>query len=92
MIRHLRCIAIFEGVSYLLLLFVAMPLKYGMDHPIAVTVAGSVHGILFIWLCVLLALAVVKSGLSIKLAATVFIASLIPFGTFFTDKPLSKSS
>jgi integral membrane protein len=75
-----------EGYSYLILLFIAMPLKYILALPIAVKIAGMTHGILFIIFCILL----VQSWLDTKWAfrenIVFFIASLIPFGTFFTKK------
>jgi len=77
-----------EGYSYLILLFVAMPLKYMMNYPIAVKIVGMLHGILFILFCIYLALAWKKAQWSFKESALFFIASLIPFGTFFTDKKI----
>ena len=50
---RLRAIAYVEGWSYLVLLFVAMPLKYGADMPLAVRIVGSLHGFLFVWLALL---------------------------------------
>jgi integral membrane protein len=47
-LRRLRAVALLEGVSYLLLLFVAMPLKYFWEMPLAVRIVGSLHGMLFI--------------------------------------------
>lgn len=89
-VAQLRRLALIEGVSYLVLLFIAMPLKYGAGIDMAVKIAGWIHGVLFIWLCVLLLLARIKAKLPYGLGVTVFVASLIPFGTFFTDKPLKR--
>ncbi|RYZ34498.1 MAG: DUF3817 domain-containing protein, partial [Myxococcaceae bacterium] len=47
-LRQLRLIAFLEGLSFLGLLFVAMPVKYLLGQPLAVRVAGSVHGLLFL--------------------------------------------
>lgn len=47
-LRRLRIIAFLEGLSFLVLLFIAMPLKYLADMPLAVRIAGSVHGGLFL--------------------------------------------
>ncbi|MCD6258576.1 MAG: DUF3817 domain-containing protein [Helicobacteraceae bacterium] len=85
-VNQFRKIGIIEGYSYLLLLFVAMPLKYFMDYPIAVKVVGMAHGILFIIFCILLALAWQKARWSLRESTLFFVASLIPFGTFYTDK------
>lgn len=87
-VNQFRKIGIIEGYSYLLLLFVAMPLKYFMDYPIAVKVVGMAHGVLFILFCVMLALAWKKARWSLNESTLFFIASLIPFGTFYTDKKI----
>ncbi|WP_324170705.1 DUF3817 domain-containing protein [Sulfurimonas sp.] len=73
-----------EGYSYLILLFIAMPMKYYFGYPIAVKIAGMLHGILFILFCLLLLLAYKDTKWSFNENIIFFIASLIPFGTFFT--------
>ena len=73
-----------EGYSYIILLFIAMPLKYIFAFPIAVKIVGMVHGVLFIIFCFLLIRASLDAKWSTKYSAIFFIASLIPFGTFFT--------
>jgi integral membrane protein len=85
-----RKIAIAEGISFLVLLGVAMPLKYFAGIPIAVTIVGSIHGILFI---VFLVLGwEVKNNLkkNIKWYAGCFLAAILPFGTFVLDQQLKK--
>lgn len=77
-----------EGYSYLALLFIAMPMKYFMDLPIAVKVVGMIHGILFIIFCLLLLKASKEAKWSFGENLTFFIASLIPFGTFFTKNKI----
>lgn len=86
-IGWLRVIGMAEGVSYLLLLGVAMPMKYGGDMPWAVKYTGWAHGLLFmlLWLAVAVAWA---RGLSVKLAALALVASVLPFGPFVIDKRL----
>lgn len=83
-----RLIGISEGISYLLLLFIAMPLKYFAGLPEVVKYSGWVHGLLF--MLFVLALLNVKINLnwSLKKSAVGFIASLIPFGYFIFDKSL----
>ena len=81
-----RKIAFTEGVSFLVLLFIAMPLKYFADLPMPVTVVGGLHGFLFVAF-IIMALAVMNAykknwGWLIKS----FIASIIPFGTFWMDQ------
>ena len=86
----LRTMAYIEGVSYLLLLGIAMPLKYVWDLPIAVRILGSVHGLLFVWLAWLTWVAIQTRGKSYAWGARLGIASLIPFGTFFFDGELRR--
>ena len=84
----LRRSGIAEGISFLVLLAIAMPIKYILKQPMAVTVVGWIHGILFV---VFLSLAWdYKSdrNKSFKWFATAFIASILPAGTFFFDKKL----
>jgi integral membrane protein len=72
-----------EGYSYLLLLGVAMPLKYAFDMPEWVRVVGMLHGVLFIAFMVLLAAMFFKVKMPFKNAAASFLLSLVPFGTFY---------
>lgn len=67
-IQYLRVVSLSEGVSFLLLLGVVMPLKYIWDMPIAVTCIGSAHGVLFVALGFLLLLAMVRVALPFKAA------------------------
>jgi len=90
LITLFRIIAIVEGISYLLLLGIAMPLKYLADSPGAVRVTGLIHGVLFIAFCVLLIPAMRKLSLGYKAAFWGFISSLIPFGTFVLDGYVKK--
>jgi len=80
-----RMSAIIEGISYLLLLFIAMPLKYVYDMPFAVRIAGSAHGLLFVVFMVLLAAVYVRNTMTLKQCVMGFIASIIPFGAFVFD-------
>lgn len=88
MIRYLRIIGNIEGVSYLLLLFIAMPLKYAYDMPAAVKITGMAHGVLFVAYCLLLAVCMKKFVWTLKFGVYLFIATLIPFGTFVTDRKI----
>jgi len=84
--REMRTVGIWEGISFLILLFIAMPLKYMADMPMAVRVVGMVHGLLFVAFVYTIINAITSSGLPLKKGIIAFIASLIPFGTFFLDK------
>jgi len=75
-----------EGYSYLLLLFIAMPLKYIFHYEIAVKIVGMTHGILFILFLILLIEAWKNTKWAFSDTLLFFIASLIPFGTFYTKK------
>lgn len=85
-----RLVGLLEGTSYLLLLFIAMPLKYWGDLPRAVAVAGAVHGALFVLYVLALIYVKFADRWSIPLAAGAFIASLLPFGNFVLDARLRK--
>ncbi|HMR92179.1 MAG TPA: DUF3817 domain-containing protein [Chitinophagaceae bacterium] len=85
-----RKVALAEGVSFLVLLLIAMPLKYFANMPLAVTIVGSLHGILFVAFG-FLALEVkgtYKHNLNWLLKAG--LASILPFGTFVLDKQWKK--
>jgi integral membrane protein len=84
-VRLLRHIALAEGVSFLCLLCIAMPLKYVWGEPLAVLIAGSLHGALFVALVLLLLRARQQPGGSPQLVALVFAAALLPCGPFFLD-------
>lgn len=88
----LRLASLMEGLSWLTLLFVAMPMKYIMGEPKAVTIVGMTHGILFIVLILFLAQALNQKSISNGLGIRVFIASLIPFGFVFVDGKIKNAS
>lgn len=83
-------IAVLEGISYLLLLGIAMPLKYIAGIPEPVTYLGWVHGILFMLYCILLLVVWVKLRWSFGKVVLAFFASLLPFTTFILDRKLKK--
>lgn len=89
-LRSLRQLAIIEGISTLVLFFVAMPLKYFAGMPLAVTVVGSIHGLLFIALVVMLLVAMAKVPISRGLAAAGIIAAIVPGGPFFLERRLAR--
>jgi integral membrane protein len=76
-------VGFWEGISYLLLLFVAMPLKYAMNIPEAVRWIGMLHGFLFVAFMVMLYYSLMTKALSLKVVIRAFLLSLIPFGTFY---------
>ena len=88
---RLRFIGWWEGVSFLVLLGVAMPLKYFAGEPAAVRVVGMAHGVLFV-LYVLAAIhAALEYNWSWKRTALVMLASILPAGPFIVDAKLLRS-
>lgn len=81
-----RIISLLEGVSYLLLLFIATPIKYLQGNPEYVKILGMPHGILFMLYVVLAILIIKKMNWTLKTVGIVLVASIIPFGTFYIDK------
>jgi len=77
-----------EGISFLVLLFIAMPLKYWAEMPAAVRVVGMLHGVLFILYVIVLAYCTNYYGWKIKRVLIAFLLSLVPFGTFFLEKTI----
>jgi integral membrane protein len=86
----LRAVSLTEGVSYLVLLLVAMPLKYIWGQPLVVKYTGWAHGVLFMALGALLLLAMLRAALPFRLAVIVGIAALLPAGPFFADRLLKR--
>ena len=91
-IYSLRLLGNIEGISYLLLLGIAMPMKYFFGFPMAVKIVGMAHGVLFIAYCLLLALQMRANKWNLLFGIYLFVATLIPFGTFVTDRKLAKRS
>ena len=85
---RLRLLGIIEGISFLLLLFIAMPLKYFFGFPLAVTVVGLLHGVLFILFCFALLNVKVVRRWSIAKAMVPLLAAIVPGGPFFIDRRL----
>ena len=91
-IQTLRILGFIEGVSYLLLLGIAMPMKYFFGFPMAVKIVGMAHGFLFLAYCLLLVVQMRTNKWNVLFGIYLFVATLIPFGTFVTDRKLSKIS
>ncbi len=85
-----RIISIIEGLSYLLLVFIAMPLKYMFDYPMAVKVVGMSHGVLFILFFLALVMAMNRYKWKF-LGFQLFVYSLIPFGFILIERIIMKS-
>jgi integral membrane protein len=89
-LRQLRLVALLEGSSFVILLFVAMPLKYFAGYPLAVRVVGSIHGALFLLFLIVLYRAARARAWPGRRSFAAFVASLLPFGTFVFDASLRR--
>jgi integral membrane protein len=87
-----RIISFLEGVSYLLLLFIATPVKYFGEDPSYVKMLGMPHGILFMLYVVLAILLKAPEKWDNKTVGIVLVASILPFGTFYIDKKYLKAN
>jgi integral membrane protein len=87
-----RIIAMTEGISFLVLLGIAMPLKYFANLPMAVRIVGMLHGILFVAFIVLAWETMSALNKKFGWFVRAFIASIIPFGTFVLEKELKKEA
>jgi len=85
-----RIVALLEGVSYILLLFVAVPVKYLKDDPQYVKLLGMPHGLLFIGYIILAIMLSYELNWKGKTKLHVLLASVIPFGTFVVDRKYLK--
>lgn len=85
-----RIIALIEGITTVLLFFVAMPLKYGWDNPLWVQVMGPLHGYAFIAYIVLMLLVMRGAAWTAQDKTRAMLASLVPLGTFVNDPYLKR--
>jgi len=85
---RLRIIGFAEGVSFLVLLAIAMPLKYFFGLPETVRVVGMAHGLLFVLYVLLVVQVKIEYDWSFKKMLLALLASLVPFGTFWADAKL----
>lgn len=90
MVSYFKKIAWLEGISLLLLLFFAMPIKYIFHIPFYVKTIGLAHGILFIAYILFAIILKIRLNWDIKKFFLVCIASIIPFGTFYVEKKILK--
>lgn len=89
-LKKFRLINKIEGISFILLLFVAMPLKYSFGYPMATKIVGMLHGLLVFAFIYQIFEAKKEAGFSWKETAFYSILSLVPFGSFYTDRELAK--
>jgi len=91
MIKTFRVISFLEGISYLLLLFVAVPIKYFGENEAYVKMLGMPHGLLFIGYIILAIMLKYELEWKSKIFWTILAASIIPFGTFYIDRKYLRS-
>lgn len=89
-LNQFRVIALLEGLSFIVLLFIAMPLKYIWGQPLAVRYVGMAHGLLFVAYVAWLVACHFAYKWEGKFSALAFLASLVPFGTFVLDRKLPR--
>ncbi|WKZ66488.1 MAG: DUF3817 domain-containing protein [Flavobacteriales bacterium] len=85
-IRRFRTVALAEGISFLLLLFIAMPLKYIAGMPLAVKYVGWAHGVLFVGYWVAAVPLFTKLKWDAERVVGLGLASVLPFGTFVLER------
>jgi integral membrane protein len=85
-----RIIALLEGVSYILLLFIATPVKYILHEPKYVKLLGMPHGLLFIGYIIIAFMYKAETNWTKSQFYSVLVASIIPFGTFYIDRKYLK--
>ncbi|MDA9262337.1 DUF3817 domain-containing protein [bacterium] len=85
-----RIVGFLEGVSYLLLMGIGMPLKYFSNDPSWIKALGMPHGVLFVAYIILAFLIKDEQKWSLKQFGIVCLASVIPFGTFYVDRKMMK--
>ena len=91
-VGRLRLISITEAISYLILLGIAMPLKYIWGEPGAVRVVGMIHGVLFCIFCAALLDAKLTQKWNLKPPFWIFMASLVPFAPIWVELWLKKQT
>lgn len=89
-LKEFRWVAFFEGLSFVVLLFVAMPLKYWAGLPLAVRVVGSLHGLLFVAFLFALFRVTVERAWPLRRWLSALVSSIVPFGTFVFDRSLKR--
>jgi integral membrane protein len=88
--KQIRLTGDVEGISYLVLLFIAMPLKYMAGMPEAVRIIGMAHGVLFLAFLYMIFRGYDKLNWSFGRMFFAFVLSLIPFGTFWLHRDMKQ--
>lgn len=88
---RLRLVGFLEGVSFVFLVCLAVPVKYLMGNPILVRVSGPVHGLLFILFVLGVYLMAFERNWDRRITWKLMAASLIPFGNFYVDRTILRN-
>lgn len=91
MIKAFRLVSFLEGVSFILLLFVAVPLKYYGGNDSFVKMLGMPHGLLFVIYLIMAIMLKYELNWKMKTLSIIVLASVIPFGTFYIDRKYLKN-
>lgn len=91
-VDRLRVVSIIEGLSFLALLCVAMPVKYVLGEPTLVRYVGMVHGLLFILFVIALLDSSKRYGWNLKFSLLCFACSIVPFAPFWLENRLKKQA
>ena len=91
-VQQFKIVAVLEGVSFLILLGIAMPLKYIFGLPATTQIVGMAHGILFIAYVLMVVLIRKQLNWNLKITALALTAAVLPFGPFVVDKKLLRES
>lgn len=89
-LKKFKLINKIEGISYIILIFIAMPMKYYAGIPMATKIIGMLHGLLVFAFIYQIIEAKKEAGFTLKETALYTVFSLIPFGSFYTDRLLAK--
>ena len=90
MLEKLRKVGIIEGISLIILLFIAVPIKYILGEPLLVRIVGSIHGLLWLYLLYNLKKVYDANLIDKNHAIKIIIASVIPLGFLFIDKTVKQ--
>lgn len=90
-IGRLRILAFTEGISFLLILGITMPLKYILQMPEPNKIIGLLHGVLFVLYNVLVFRMAMEQRWKLRIILLAIAASIIPFGTFWADKAIFRT-
>jgi integral membrane protein len=89
-IKRLKFVALLEGISFLVLLFIAMPLKYFAEEPWLNKQVGLAHGVLFVLYVILVIEVKIALEWSMRKTFIALGASIVPFGTFYINEKWMK--